>query len=104
VRALSNADEGISAHDKVGMDVHDAEIAWNASYDGGVVDVGESVTNYRGCRVHDNPAGKQAAFKFFGGRHAVADSEIWNQKLDFRVNDGTVFTQERVVNKGFIGR
>jgi hypothetical protein len=40
VRALSNANEGISAHEEVQMDVDGAEIAWNGSFDGGVADVG----------------------------------------------------------------
>lgn len=104
IRALSNADEGISAHDDVEMQAADCEIAWNASFDGGVVDVDRSVTSYERCTVHDNIGGKAAAFKFAGGRHRVTDSVIYNQKLDFRVHDGTAFTQERVSNRGFVAR
>lgn len=102
IKALSNADEGISAHDKVGMQVFDAEVAWNASYDGGVVDAGDSNTSYDRCTVHDNPVGKAAAFKFFGGTHRVTNTVIYNQKLDFRLNGEGVFSKENVVNKGFV--
>ena len=39
VTALWHADEGISAHDDVEMEVENAEIAWNGSASGGVADV-----------------------------------------------------------------
>ena len=93
VRALSNADEGISAHEEVQMDVEGAEIAWNGSFDAGVADVGHSTTTYKNCRVHDNVG---AAFKFFGRSHSVTDIVIYNQAKDFTVAEGTKFVQERV--------
>jgi len=93
VRALSNADEGISAHDDVEMAVEDAEIAWNGSVSGGVADVDRCVTKYRNCRVHDNLA---AGFFMAGKEHVVTDSVIYNQAVDFRVRDGTVCRRERV--------
>lgn len=102
VRALSNADEGISAHDRVEMQVVDAEIAWNASYDGGVVDAGDSTTSYDRCTVHDNLVGKAAAFKFFGGRHRVTNTVIYNQKIDFRLNGEGEFSKENITNRGFV--
>lgn len=102
IKAFSNADEGISAHDKVVMQVVDSEIAWNASFDGGVVDAGDSNTSYDRCTVHDNPVGKAAAFKFFGGTHRVTNTVIYNQKLDFRLNGEGVFSKENVTNKGFV--
>lgn len=102
IKAFSNADEGISAHDTVEMQVVDSEIAWNASYDGGVVDAGNSTTSYDRCTVHDNLVGKAAAFKFFGGKHRVTNTVIYNQKLDFRLNGEGEFSQEKVINKGFV--
>jgi|GEM_PF-252647 len=80
VRALCNADEGISAHDDVEMAVDGAEIAWNGSNSGGAADVDRSVTRYRNCTVHDNPA---AAFHFSGTAHTVTDTLIYNQTRDF---------------------
>lgn len=102
IKALSNADEGISAHDTVEMQVVDSEIAWNASYDGGVVDAGDSVTSYDRCTVHDNPVGKAAAFKFFGGKHRVTNTVIWNQKIDFRLNGQGEFSKENITNRGTV--
>ena len=93
VRALSNCDEGISAHETVQMDVDGAEIAWNGSSDGGVADVGKSITTYKNCRVHDNAG---AAFKFTGQSHSVTDTVIYNQAKDFEIAKGTVFKQERI--------
>jgi hypothetical protein len=93
VWALSNADEGVSAHEEVQMDVDGAEIAWNGSFDAGVADVGKSTTSYKNCRVHDNVG---AAFKFFGQSHSVTDTLIYNQAKDFNVAEGTKFRQERI--------
>ncbi len=93
VRAFSNCDEGISAHETVQMDVDGAEIAWNGSSDGGVADVNHSITTYKNCRVHDNAG---AAFKFAGQAHSVTDSLIYNQAKDFDVAKGTTFKQERI--------
>lgn len=91
VRAFSNADEGISAHGEVEMSVDGAEVAWNGSLAGGVADVGQSVTSYRNCVVHDNQG---AAFYFSGKEHDVSDSLIYNQKKDFNVLKGSVFRKE----------
>lgn len=96
IRALSNADEGISAHDNSEMVVVDSEVAWNASYDGGVVDANNSKTSYDKCVVHDNLIGKAAAFKFFGGEHRVTNTAIYHQKIDFRLNGEGVFTKKNV--------
>lgn len=93
VRALSNADEGISAHDDVQMDVDGAEIAWNGSQSGGVADVDRCVTTYRNCSVHDNLA---AGFFLAGSAHAVTDSVISNQAVDVWVKKGAAFRRERV--------
>jgi sialate O-acetylesterase len=93
VRCLSNADEGISAHETTELEVVGAEVAWNGSAAGGVADVNDSVTTYRDCIVHDNAG---AAF-FFGGRsHAVFDTLIFHEERDFAVQQGTSFVQERV--------
>jgi hypothetical protein len=93
VHALSNCDEGISAHDDVEMEVVDSEIAWNGSVAGGVADVNRSVTSYRNCRVHDNVG---PAFRFTGKSHAVTDTLIYNQSRDFDVAEGTVLRRERI--------
>ena len=93
VRAFSNADEGISAHDDVEMEVDGAEIAWNGSAAGGVADVNRCVTSYRNCRVHDNLG---AAFHFSGKTHSVSDSLIFHQTRDFSVAEGTLLKKERV--------
>jgi hypothetical protein len=93
IRAFSNADEGISAHEEVQMDVEGAEIAWNGSIDGGVADVGQSRTTYKDCIAHDNIG---AAFKFFGVSHSVSDTAIYNQEKDFFIGEETVFKQERI--------
>ncbi|TDU66035.1 hypothetical protein EI77_03772 [Prosthecobacter fusiformis] len=93
IRALSNADEGISAHDDVQMQVDGAEIAWNGSSVGGVADVDRSTTLYTNCQVHDNVG---AAFKFFGRSHSVTDTLIYNQTTDFTLGKETEFKQDRI--------
>lgn len=93
VRALSNADEGISAHETVEMQVIGAEVAWNGSVSGGVADVNESVTSYRNCIVHNNAG---AGFFFSGKSHVVTDALIYNQSRDFGVVRGTVVKRERI--------
>lgn len=93
VRALSNADEGISAHETVEMKVIGAEVAWNGSVSGGVADVNDSITSYRDCNVHDNAG---AAFYFSGNSHSVSDTLIFNQSKDFSVQRGTEVKRERI--------
>jgi len=93
VKAFSNADEGISAHDDVEMSVDGAEVAWNGSAAGGVADVNRCVTRYRNCRVHDNLA---AGFHFSGKSHEVTDTLIYNQSKSFAIHSGTEFKQARV--------
>ena len=88
VRALSNADEGISAHETTEMTVIGAEVAWNGSVSGGVADVNESVTSYEDCLVHDNAG---AGFYFSGKSHRVKDSRIFNQRKGFSVQKGVEF-------------
>jgi hypothetical protein len=96
VKAFSNCDEGISAHETVQMAVDGAEIAWNGSSDGGVADVNQSVTTYKNCTVHDNVG---AAFKFAGKSHRVTDTTIYRQAKDFDVAKGTAFTHERIEHR-----
>ena len=93
VRALSNADEGISAHETVEMEVVGAEVAWNGSAAGGVADVNDSITSYRNCIVHDNAG---AAFYFSGKSHSVSDALIFNQSNDFSVQHGTPLKRDRI--------
>jgi hypothetical protein len=93
VKAFSNGDEGISAHDDVQMDVDGAEIAWNGSSAGGVADVNRSVTSYRNCTMHDNFA---AAFYFSGKSHRVTGAVIYNQKKDFTIQAGTECLREQI--------
>jgi len=93
VRALSNADEGISAHETTEMEVIGAEVAWNGSVAGGVADVNESMTSYRDCVVHDNAG---AAFYFSGTSHQVTDTLIYNQSRDVAKQNGTVVTSKDV--------
>lgn len=90
VKAFSNGDEGISAHETVQMDVVDAEIAWNGSSAGGVADVNDSVTTYTNCEVHHNLA---AAFSFAGKSHRVANTVIHHQAKDFEVREDAQLTQ-----------
>ncbi|MCB1093065.1 MAG: hypothetical protein KDL87_16120 [Verrucomicrobiae bacterium] len=93
VKAFSNADEGISAHDDVEMAVDGAEVAWNGSLAGGVADVGACVTSYRNCVVHDNLGG---AFHFSGKSHRVSETVIYRQHRDFSIAAGTEVERERV--------
>lgn len=93
IKAFSNADEGISAHDDVQMDVIGAEVAWNGSAAGGIADVNQCVTTYRNCIVNDNLA---AAFHFSGKSHRVTDCVIFNQSRDFSIAKGTEVVQERI--------
>ena len=92
VRALSCADEGISAHETTEMEVIDSEIAWNGSISGGVTDVNDAVTTYRNCIVHDNAG---AAFSFTGKAHRVYDSLIFNQERAFHVHKEVDFEEEK---------
>ncbi|MFT5128006.1 MAG: hypothetical protein ACI8W8_001614 [Rhodothermales bacterium] len=91
VRALSNSDEGISAHETTEMAVIGAEIAWNGSVSGGVADVNASMTRYRDCIVHDNAG---AGFYFSGKSHHVTNTRIYNQAKEFAVQRGTEFTTD----------
>ena len=93
VRAISNADEGISAHDDVEMEVIGAEVSWNGSAAGGVADVNRSVTRYRNCEVHHNLG---AAFYFSGRSHTVSDTTIHHQSKDFIIHQGSAFRSDRV--------
>ena len=93
VKALSNADEGISAHDDVEMEVVGAEVAWNGSTAGGVADVNRCVTSYRNCTVHDNLG---AGFYFSGKSHTVTDSLIYHQARDFQAVGATQLQRERI--------
>ena len=90
VRALSNADEGISVHETTEMKVVRAEVAWNGSAAGGVADVNDSITSYRDCIVHDNAG---AAFYFSGSSHQVHHTRIFNQTRNFAVQKETEFRQ-----------
>ena len=93
VRAIANADEGISAHDNVEMSVADAEVAWNGSTAGGVADVNACTTRYVRCEVHDNFG---AGFYLSGKSHAVSDTVIYHQRKDISVSKGTEVQLERV--------
>lgn len=93
VKALSNGDEGISAHGEVELTVVGAEVAWNGSAAGGVADVDRSVTSYQHCWVHDNLG---AAFYFSGKSHTVVDTKIERQARDFSVGPTSTFVKERV--------
>lgn len=93
VRALSNGDEGISAHDDVEMEVVNAEVAWNGSASGGVADVDRCRTVYRHCRVHDN---LEAGFFLAGAEHTVTDAVIYNQKVAFFTRKETIVHRERI--------
>lgn len=93
VRAIANADEGISAHETTELEVIGAEVAGNGSSAGGVADVNQSVTSYRDCYVHDNAA---AGFFFAGRRHKVVDTVITNQTRPIAIQKGTEVIQEQV--------
>lgn len=86
VRAISNGDEGISAHGDVQLMVRRAEVAWNGSAAGGVADVGRSITSYEDCLLHDNTG---AAFFFSGKRHAVTRCRIFHQSQSVASAKGT---------------
>jgi hypothetical protein len=91
VKAFSNGDEGISAHETVQMDVVKAEIAWNASSSGGVADVGDSVTTYTDCELHHNLG---AAFLFDGKSHRVTNCLIHHQSQDIVVRSKDVIVEK----------
>lgn len=91
VRAFSNGDEGISAHDDVEMSVHGAEIAWNGSVSGGVTDVNRCTTSYDRCVAHDNVG---PAFNFAGAAHALTNSVIYRQDRDCVIAAGTLVRRE----------
>lgn len=84
VKAFSNGDEGISAHETTQMDVIDSEIAWNGSSAGGVADVGDSITTYTNCELHHNTA---AAFSFAGKSHRVTHCLIHHQSRDIDIRE-----------------
>ncbi len=84
VKAFSNGDEGISAHETTQMDVVNAEIAWNGSSAGGVADVGDSITTYTNCELHHNTG---AAFSFAGISHRVTHCLIHHQTKDIDVRE-----------------
>lgn len=92
VKAFSNGDEGISAHDDVQMEVVGAEVAWNGSVAGGIADVNRCVTSYRDCKVHDNLG---AAFFFSGKSHRVTNCTIFNQSKDFVVSGDSHVSREQ---------
>lgn len=93
VRAFSNGDEGISAHETVQMDVSDSEIAWNGSSAGGVADVGDSITTYTNCELHHNV---NAAFFFDGKLHRVTGCRIHHQDQAVLVRGDAVVEQSDV--------
>lgn len=90
VKALSNGDEGISAHETTQMDVVSAEIAWNGSSAGGVADVGDSITTYTNCELHHNTG---AAFSFAGKSHRVTNCIIHDQARDIDVREDSKVEQ-----------
>ncbi|WP_395739068.1 right-handed parallel beta-helix repeat-containing protein [Prosthecobacter sp.] len=90
VKAFSNGDEGISAHETVQMDVFDSEIAWNGSSAGGIADVNDSVTTYTNCEVHHNVA---AGFFLEGKSHRVTRCRIHHQAQDIVIRDGAQVEQ-----------
>jgi hypothetical protein len=90
VKAFSNGDEGISAHETVQMDVFDSEIAWNGSNAGGVADVNDCVTTYTHCEVHHNLG---AGFFFEGKSHRVTHCLIHHQSKDIEARDNTQVEQ-----------
>lgn len=91
VKALSNGDEGISAHETVQMDVFDSEIAWNGSAAGGVADVNDSITTYTNCELHHNV---NAAFLFDGKVHRVTNCVIHHQEKDIVVRGEGVTVEQ----------
>jgi hypothetical protein len=93
VHALSNADEGISAHDDTELTVDGAEIAWNGSAAGGVADVNACTSSYSHCQVYNNLG---AAFFFSGKAHRVVDTLIYNQSRDFAISAPSQVKHERI--------
>jgi hypothetical protein len=91
VKAFTNGDEGISAHETVQMDVVDSEIAWNGSSAGGVADVNDSVTTYTHCELHHN---RNAAFFFDGRSHRVTNCRIHHQAKDIVVRGKDVVVEQ----------
>ncbi|MGV3660569.1 MAG: right-handed parallel beta-helix repeat-containing protein [Prosthecobacter sp.] len=91
VKAFSNGDEGISAHETVQMDVFDSEIAWNGSVSGGVADVNDSVTTYTNCELHHNV---NAAFMFDGKSHRVTNCRIHHQDKDIVIRSPDVVVEQ----------
>lgn len=87
VKAFSNGDEGISAHETVEMEVFDSEIAWNGSTAGGVADVNDSITSYTNCNVHHNLG---AGFFFDGKSHRVTHCHIHDQTTPIVARNKTV--------------
>ena len=90
VKAFSNGDEGISAHETVQMDVFDSEIAWNGSNAGGVADVNDCVTTYTNCEVHHNLG---AGFFLEGKSHRIIHCLIHHQSQDIAVRGDAVVEQ-----------
>ncbi|MBE7498607.1 MAG: right-handed parallel beta-helix repeat-containing protein [Verrucomicrobiaceae bacterium] len=90
VKAFSNGDEGISAHETVQMDVFGSEIAWNGSSAGGVADVNDSVTTYTSCELHHNV---NAAFFFDGKHHRVTNCLIHHQDKDIVIRGDAMVEQ-----------
>lgn len=90
VKAFSNGDEGISAHETVEMEVFDSEIAWNGSSAGGVADVGDCITRYTRCELHHNV---NAAFFLEGKAHSIRDCRIHHQDVDIVIRGGAVVEQ-----------
>jgi Right handed beta helix region len=91
VKALSNGDEGISAHETVQMDVADSEIAWNGSAAGGVADVNDSVTTYTNCELHHNV---NAAFLLDGKSHRITNCLIHHQDKDLVIRGEGVTVEQ----------
>lgn len=91
VKAFSNGDEGISAHETVQMDVVDSEIAWNGSVSGGVADVGDSITTYTNCELHHNV---NAAFLLDGKSHRITNCRIHHQDKDIVIRSPDVVVEQ----------
>lgn len=97
IKAFSNGDEGISAHETTQMDVVNAEIAWNGSSAGGVADVGDSITTYTNCEAHHNLG---AAFFLDGKSHRITRCLIHDQSQDIVVRgDAVLEASENVWRK-----
>lgn len=94
VKAFSNGDEDISAHETVQMDVFNSEIAWNGSSAGGVADVGDSITTYTNCELHHNV---NAAFFLDGKQHRLTNCLIHHQNQDVLVRGDAVVEQSGMI-------